>query len=67
MGLTACIGLFAAVVATWIAVSGPGEAALVSAGVIAAQGDEQIAAVLAIAFAGTVAGSVAAYWLGSDS
>jgi membrane protein DedA with SNARE-associated domain len=64
MGLTACIGLFAAVVATWIAVSGPGEAALVSAGVIAAQGDEQIAAVLAIAFAGTVAGSVAAYWLG---
>jgi membrane protein DedA with SNARE-associated domain len=64
MGLTAFIGLFAAVVATWIAVSGPGEAALVGAGVVAARGDEQITVVLAIAFAGTVAGSVAAYWLG---
>jgi membrane protein DedA with SNARE-associated domain len=64
MGPTAFIGLFAAVVATWIAVSGPGEAALVGAGVIAARGDEQITVVLAIAFAGTVAGSVVAYWLG---
>ena len=64
MGLAAFIGLFAAVAATWIAVSGPGEAALVGAGVIAARGDEQITVVLAIAFAGTVAGSVVAYWLG---
>lgn len=64
MSLLACIGLFAAVVATWIAVSGPGEAALVSAGTVAARGEEGIAAVLAIAFLGTFAGSLAAYWLG---
>ena len=64
MSLLACIGLFAAVVATWIAVSGPGEAALVGAGTIAARGDEAIAAVLAIAFFGTFAGSLAAYWIG---
>ncbi|MCW2979955.1 MAG: hypothetical protein JWO14_1682 [Solirubrobacterales bacterium] len=36
MSLLAYISLFAAVVATWIAVSGPGEAALVSAGTFAA-------------------------------
>jgi len=64
MSLLACIGLFAAVVATWIAVSGPGEAALVGAGTLAARGEEGIAAVLAIAFVGTFAGSLAAYWLG---
>ena len=64
MSLLACIGLFAAVVATWIAVSGPGEAALVSAGTVAARGEEGIAAVLVIAFFGTFAGSLAAYWIG---
>jgi len=64
MSLLACIGLFAAVVATWIAVSGPGEAALVSAGTIAARGEEQIASILVIAFLGTFAGSLGAYWLG---
>lgn len=64
MSLLACIGLFAAVVATWIAVSGPGEAALVSAGTIAARGEEAIALVLVVAFLGTFAGSLAAYWLG---
>jgi membrane protein DedA with SNARE-associated domain len=58
------IGLFAAVVATWVAVTGPGEAALVGAGSVAARGEEEIGAVLAIAFAGTLAGSFAAYWLG---
>jgi membrane protein DedA with SNARE-associated domain len=64
MSLLACIGLFAAVVATWVAVSGPGEAALISAGTIAARGEEQIAQVLVIAFLGTFAGSLGAYWLG---
>lgn len=64
MSLLACIGLFAAVVATWIAVSGPGEAALVSAGTIAARGEDGIAPILVIAFLGTFAGSLAAYWLG---
>ena len=64
MSLLACIGLFAAVVATWIAISGPGEAALVSAGTVAARGEKQIAQVLIIAFLGTFAGSLAAYWLG---
>jgi membrane protein DedA with SNARE-associated domain len=64
VSLLACIGLFASVVATWIAVSGPGEAALVGAGTVAARGEETIGAVLAIAFLGTVAGSLAAYWIG---
>lgn len=64
MSLLACIGLFAAVVATWIAVSGPGEAALVSAGTVAARGEEGIASILVIAFLGTFAGSLGAYWLG---
>jgi len=64
MSLLAFIGLFAAVVATWIAVSGPGEAALVSAGTIAARGEDGIAPILIIAFLGTFAGSLAAYWLG---
>lgn len=64
MSVIAVIGLFAAVVATWIAVSGPGEAALVSAGAVAARGQEEIAVVLAVAFAGTIAGNLLAYWLG---
>ncbi len=64
MSLLACIGLFAAVVATWVAVSGPGEAALVSAGTVAARGEETIAVVLVIAFFGTFAGSLGAYWIG---
>jgi membrane protein DedA with SNARE-associated domain len=64
MSLLACIGLFAAVVATWIAISGPGEAALVSAGTVAARGEEGIAFVLIIAFLGTFAGSLGAYWIG---
>ncbi len=64
MSLLASIGLFAAVVATWIAVSGPGEAALVSAGTVAARGGDGIAPVLIIAFLGTFAGSLAAYWIG---
>ncbi len=64
MSLLACIGLFAAVVVTWIAVSGPGEAALVSAGTVAARGEEEIASILVIAFLGTFAGSLGAYWLG---
>jgi membrane protein DedA with SNARE-associated domain len=60
MSLLACIGLFAAVVATWIAISGPGEAALVSAGTVAARGEEGIAAVLVIAFLRTFAGNLGA-------
>jgi membrane protein DedA with SNARE-associated domain len=63
MELVTYVGLFAAVVATWAAVSGPGEAALVGAGTIAGR-DEQIGVVLLVAFAGTLAGSVAAYWIG---
>ncbi len=60
----AYIGLFAAVVATWVAVSGPGEAALLGAATFAAGHHEPIAAALAVAFAGTLAGSLAAYWIG---
>ncbi|MGE5407039.1 MAG: DedA family protein, partial [Syntrophothermus sp.] len=60
----AYLGLFAAVVATWVALSGPGEAALVGAGTIAAEGHAEIAGALAIAFAGTVTGSIVAYWIG---
>ncbi len=64
MELLGYLGLFAAVVATWVAVSGPGEAALVGAGSIAAAGNEGIGPILAIAFLGTVTGSIAAYWIG---
>lgn len=64
MSLLAFIGLFLAVVATWIAVSGPGEAALAGAGMIAARGEDPIVGILVIAFLGTFAGSIAAYWLG---
>src|ERR1700754_2459670 len=64
MSLLACIGLFAAVMATWIAVSGPGEAGLVTGGTGAARGEDGIAPILVIAFLGTFAGSLAAYWIG---
>ncbi len=63
MELLAYLGLFAAVVATWIAITGPGEAALV-AGALTGGREEQIGLVLAVAFLGTVTGSVVAYWLG---
>ena len=63
MELLAYLGLFAAVLVTWIAVSGPGEAALV-AGAVTAGREEQIGLVLAVAFLGTFAGSIAAYWIG---
>ncbi|HVO53026.1 MAG TPA: hypothetical protein VMT37_01295 [Solirubrobacterales bacterium] len=63
MELAAYIALFAAVIATWVAVSGPGEAALVGAGTIAGHNGE-IVAVLLVAFAGTIAGSALAYWVG---
>lgn len=64
MEFVSYLGLFAAVVATWVAVSGPGEAALVGAGSIAAGGHEGIGPVLAVAFLGTLTGSIAAYWIG---
>ncbi len=64
MELLAYIGLFAAVVVTWVAVSGPGEAALVSAAALAPGSYDRVVPVLAIAFLGTLAGSVLAYWLG---
>jgi membrane protein DedA with SNARE-associated domain len=64
MELLAYLGLFAAVLVTWVAVSGPGEAALVSAAALAPDSYDRIVPVLAIAFLGTLAGSFAAYWLG---
>lgn len=64
MEILTYLGLFAAVVTTWIAVSGPGEAALVSAGAVSVGNYEQIGVVLAIAFLGTLAGSIGAYWIG---
>jgi membrane-associated protein len=64
MELLTYVGLFAAVVVTWIAVSGPGEAALVGAGTFAVGREAEIVAVLAVAFLGTMAGSVVAYWIG---
>ncbi|MFN8216609.1 MAG: hypothetical protein U0R71_08430 [Solirubrobacterales bacterium] len=63
MELLSYLGLFAAVVLTWVAVSGPGEAALV-AGAVTAGREEQIGLVLAVAFLGTIIGSIAAYWIG---
>jgi membrane protein DedA with SNARE-associated domain len=56
------IGLAAA--ASWIGVPGPGEPVLISAGVLAARGRLDLAEVLAVAWAGAVAGGVGGWVIG---
>jgi membrane protein DedA with SNARE-associated domain len=56
------IGLAAA--ASWVGVPGPGEPVLISAGILAARGRLDLAEVLAVGWAGAVAGGIAGWVLG---
>ena len=56
------IGLFLAAAASWAAVPGPGEAALIAAGISAAHGHLDLSSVVAVAWAGATVGG-AAGWL----
>jgi membrane protein DedA with SNARE-associated domain len=58
------IGLGAAAVASWAGLPGPGEAALVAAGVVAARGRLDIVEVVLVAAAGAAAGGMAGWILG---
>jgi membrane protein DedA with SNARE-associated domain len=53
-----------AALASWIAVAGPGEAALVAAAVLAAQGQLDLLEVVLVAWAGATAGGVAGWLIG---
>ena len=58
------IGLGAAALASWAGLPGPGEAALVAAGVVAARGRLDIGEVVLVAAAGAAAGGMAGWLLG---
>ena len=58
------VGVFLAAGASWIAIPGPGEAALIAAGISAAHGRLDLAAVLAVAWAGAIAGGTGGWILG---
>jgi len=64
MSLIAYLGLFAAVVTTWLAISGPGEAALISAVGLAHDGRAGIEAILVVTFLATIVGGALGYWIG---
>jgi membrane-associated protein len=56
------LGLLAAV--SWIGFTGPGEAALIAAGILAAQGHGAIETVLLVGWGGALAGGVAGWLIG---
>jgi membrane protein DedA with SNARE-associated domain len=58
------VGVFLAAGASWIAIPGPGEAALIAAGLSAAHGRLDLAAVLAVAWAGASVGGTIGWILG---
>lgn len=58
------VGVFLAAGASWIAIPGPGEAALIAAGISAAHGRLDLAAVLAVAWAGATVGGTVGWILG---
>jgi membrane protein DedA with SNARE-associated domain len=58
------VGVFVAALASWAAFPGPGEAALIAAGISAARGHLNLASVLAIAWAGAFTGGTAAWIVG---
>lgn len=58
------VGVFLAAGVSWSAVPGPGEAALVAAGISAAHGRLDLSAVVAVAFAGASVGGTAGWLLG---
>jgi membrane protein DedA with SNARE-associated domain len=53
-----------AAVASWVAVGGPGEAALIAAGIGAARGHVDLAGMIAVAWLGATAGGTAGWVLG---
>ncbi|HWW89635.1 MAG TPA: hypothetical protein VNY35_02495 [Solirubrobacteraceae bacterium] len=57
-------GLFVASGASWALLPGPGEAALIAAGISAAHGHLDLASVIAIAWAGATVGGVAGWVVG---
>jgi len=58
------IGVFLASGASWVALPGPGEAALIAAGISAAHGHLDLSSVVAVAWAGATTGGAAGWLLG---
>jgi membrane protein DedA with SNARE-associated domain len=58
------LGVFLAAGASWVALPGPGEAALVAAGISAAHGHLDLSSVVAVAWAGATTGGAAGWLLG---
>ena len=58
------IGVFLASAASWAALPGPGEAALIAAGISAAHGHLDLASVVAVAWAGASVGGTAGWIVG---
>jgi membrane protein DedA with SNARE-associated domain len=58
------IGLFLASTASWAALPGPGEAALIAAGISAAHGHLDLVSVVAVAWAGATTGGAAGWIVG---
>jgi membrane-associated protein len=58
------LGLFLAAGASWAAIPGVGEAALIAAGIAASRGRLDLAAVIAVAWAGASAGGTSGWLLG---
>jgi membrane protein DedA with SNARE-associated domain len=58
------VGVFLAAGVSWVALPGPGEAALIAAGISAAHGHLDLASVLAVAWAGATAGGTAGWIVG---
>jgi membrane protein DedA with SNARE-associated domain len=58
------VGVFLASAVSWLAVPGPGEAALIAAGISAAHGHLDLASVLAVAWAGASLGGTTGWIIG---
>jgi membrane protein DedA with SNARE-associated domain len=58
------LGLFLAAGASWALLPGPGEAALIAAGISAGHGHLDLASVIAVAWAGAIAGGTAGWIAG---
>jgi membrane protein DedA with SNARE-associated domain len=58
------VGVFLAAGVSWTAIPGPGEAALIAAGISTAHGHLDLSAVVAVAFAGATVGGSAGWLIG---
>jgi membrane protein DedA with SNARE-associated domain len=58
------LGVAGAAFLSWFGLTGPGEAALIAAGILAAKGRVDLASVLAVAWAGATLGGTAGWLLG---